>query len=159
MKKTLLFALALAVIPVAVDAQIPGLEVDDPEMLRYEIFCACGKDELDEDLVADLLDTKLRAGGITPVRVRGSLPFSMPVPILGVWALPVGGGGWAYNVQFLQEVSYQARGQTYRKIAATYNSSLYFPSVLPFFAEESVLNSMGFVFDQFIQDFRRGNGL
>jgi len=48
---------SLAVIPVAVDAQIPGLEVDDPEMLRYEIFCACGKDELAEDLVADLLDS------------------------------------------------------------------------------------------------------
>ena len=48
---------SLAVIPVAVDAQIPGLEVDDPEMLRYEIFWACGKDELDEDLVADLLDS------------------------------------------------------------------------------------------------------
>ena len=59
MKKTLLFALALAVIPVAVDAQIPGLEVDDPEMLRYDIFCACGKDELDEDLVADAIGVRL----------------------------------------------------------------------------------------------------
>ena len=59
MKKTLMFALALAVIPVAVDAQIPGLEVDDPEMLRYEIFCACGKDELDKDLAADAIGVRL----------------------------------------------------------------------------------------------------
>ena len=59
MKRTLLFVLALAVIPVAVDAQIPGLEVDDPEMLRYEICCACGKDELDEDLAADAIGVRL----------------------------------------------------------------------------------------------------
>jgi hypothetical protein len=66
MKKALLFALALAVIPVGVDAQ--GLEVDDPEVLRYEVICLCAKNDLDEDLVRDLLETKVRAGGITPVR-------------------------------------------------------------------------------------------
>ena len=158
MKKALLFVLALAAIPVGIDAQGSGLAVDDPEVLRYQIVCACGPEELDEYLVADLLNTKLRAGGITPERTR-SRPFDFPVPLLLVTLQPVGGRGWAYNVQFLQEVSYQARGQTYRRTAATYNSSLYFPAVLPFFGEESVLNSLGFVFDKFIQDFRRGNGL
>ena len=64
-KKTLLFVLALAVIPVGVDAQV---EVDDPDVLRYEVICLCAKNDLDEDLVRDLLETKLRAGGITPVR-------------------------------------------------------------------------------------------
>ena len=153
MKKTLLFVLSLAVIPVGVDAQGAGLEVDDPGVLRYEVICLCAKNDLDEDLVRDLLETKLRAGGITPVRYTVSTGGD---PGLGVYVQTVG-GGWAHNVHFLREVSYQVRGQTRRTTAAT-NFSVW-PIVAPRSSEEDMLRHMGRSFDQFVEAFRSANGL
>jgi len=151
MKRTLLFVLALAIIPVGVDAQV---EVDDPDVLRYEVICLCAKNDLDEDLVRDLLETKLRAGGITPVRHTNDRVWT--VPMLGVYVQKVG-GGWAHNVHFLREVSYQVRGQTLRTTAATDFSV--WPIVAPRSSEEDMLRHMGVSFDQFVEAFRSANGL
>jgi len=69
MKKTLLHSSLLAsllfVVPVVgITAQIDtctgpscGLEVEDPEVVRYDVTVLSASDYLDEDLVADLLDS------------------------------------------------------------------------------------------------------
>ena len=123
---TLLFVLPIVVIPVGVDAE--SLEVDDPEVLRYEVVVLSASDYLDESLVVDLLETKLRAGGITPVRLSPSGRWIGPS--LEVWVQPLSFEGWAYNIQLLRNVSCQARGQTLREYAATFIE--YWPTVWPF---------------------------
>tara|TARA_B100001123_G_scaffold268984_1_gene299347 strand:- start:54 stop:617 length:564 start_codon:yes stop_codon:yes gene_type:complete len=140
-----------------------GLEVEDPEVLRYQLMVLSASDYLDESLVVEILEGSLRTADIIPVRVedtpltpRSQSPWTGPM--LGIWVLPIGFEGWAFNVQFIRPVSYQiGRGRTRRGRAATWWN--HWPRLVSSFSEEEALSQLRSEILNFTLAFRRANGL